>query len=61
MKKENNVIIAYEILDKYRLLIQDKKGIIKEYKIFHETDNGILCNDFETYINKKDKKWKVMN
>jgi hypothetical protein len=56
-----NSIVKYEILDKYRLLIQDKKGIIKEYKIFHQTDTGILCNDFETYINKKDKKWKVMN
>jgi len=53
--------LKYTLLDKYRLLIQDKKGTIKEYKIFHETDNGILCNDFETYINKKDKKWKVMN
>jgi len=51
----NKSIINYEILDKYRLLIQDKKGTIKEYKIFHETDKGILCNDFETYINKKGK------
>jgi hypothetical protein len=57
----NKSIINYEILDKYRVLIQDKKGTIKEYKIFHETDNGLLCNDFETYINKKAKKWKVTN
>jgi hypothetical protein len=49
-----NNIIAYEVLDEYRVLIQDRKGEIREYQIFHETDEGILCNDFETYINKKE-------
>ena len=49
-------VLAYEILDEDRVIVKLKRGGVKVKKIYHIGTSGILCNDFDTFIDFKQAK-----
>jgi hypothetical protein len=44
----------YEVLDEDRVIVKFKNSNkLRLFKIFHNGDEGILCNDLETFIDFK--------
>lgn len=49
--------LAYELIHDDKVIIKFSNGKIKVLKVYHESVDSILCDDFETYFMKKEVKY----